>query len=606
MPPASQTEHKGTANCALPYISNSTVVDTSKHFISGSQNILTGLRQWAERRPGFSGVVYAGFTNLVRDFVWERWVGTTPHSGLFVRMFCDIQNNKAVVLKQVLGIDPIPVVLWTSSSAEPFDFVVSNNTCYFGNGTDMKKYDSSTLSNWGILAPAQAPVITLNAGSTWNVYTGLAYCYTYFNSVTQHESSPSPTALTIGPWQRASVSIVLPASTDPQVTNIRVYRTPDGGSQDPALMQEISNSPFPNSNATRIDTTPDTSLSIRVAPEFLRNDPPPASKGFVFYGGRIWGFVNNTTYYSGFEEIANGVPEESWPSGLDGNFYPFDKEVQAHAPLTDGIAVFTAPRIYKIEGDSLDTFRRYTLLEKRGTRSRTAVTSLGGSVAWLDTSNTVWISDIGEISVPIRPDLQAINPATCYIAMHISGIYHWLVVLDGEGGKLYVYDLDTSQWMPPWTVGQSSALFSGEIGVGSIQLELALGKTTLAKLVPGSYLDNTSPYAPIIKTNLYRLTPDANPSFKGVHAWSEIKTDNQVPTQVSQMTDDDPTTAGYRDITANGEPSPDIVQGSAMLTTRWTAYDQTAQMMSMQFQWTTVNQNFHLYQMDESFYPFGG
>ena len=606
MPQASQTAHKLTSDTALPYISNSSITSVNPQFITGSQNILTGLLEWAERRPGFSNSIASGFTNCVRNFPWRRWTGSTPNGGAFIRMFCDIDSGHAKVYKMIVGTDASPVLIWTSAAVEPFDFVVSNNTCYFGNGTDMKKFDSSTVTNWGIVGPTVTPTVTMLGSGSMAVYTSWVYCYTYFNSNTQHESSPSPLSLPVGPFTGDTPIVHVTASTDPQVTNIRIYRTPDGGAQDPTEMQEITGSPFANTTTTHNDTTPDTSLSIRVAPEFLLNDPPPAQKGFVAYAGRIWGFNTNTTFYSGFEEIANGVPEECWPSGLGGNFYPWDNEVNAHAPLIDGVAAYTAERIFKIEGDSLDTFRRYTLLERRGTRSRTSVASLGGSVAWLDTSNTVWISDIGEVGVPIRPDLQNINPLTAYMAIHISGIYHWLCLLDGSNGILYVYDLDRRQWQVPWTVGVGSGLYSAETNVGSVNLGFSRNGTKTLELVSGTYTDDASTYSAIIKTNMYRLTPDTNVAWKGVHAWSEIKTDRNVPAQVLQLTDDNPDTVGYSNITANGLASPDIKQGSALLTTRYPAYDQTAQFLSMKFVWPAANSNFHLYQMDEGFYGFGG
>lgn len=608
MPPASQTAHKTTYNTALPYISNSSLTDTNPQFIEGSQNILTSLRHWSERRPGFSQTVErvaSTFVNLARQFVWRRWTNSSPNGGAFIWMGCEIGAGVASVYKMQYGVDNSVVLLWTSTSSEPFDFVTSNNTCYFGNGTDMKKYDSSTLSNWGIVAPVAGPGIAL-VGGTMNVYTSWCYCYTYFNSVTQHESSPSPISACSGVFAAMNPQITVVASPDSQVTNIRVYRTPDGGTQDPALMQEISNSPFANVNGTYADTTLDSSLSVRVAPEFTFNDPPTPAKGFVTYAGRIWGFANNTTSYSGFEEIANGVPEESWPSGLAGNFYPWDNEVTAHAALTDGIAVYTAERIFKIEGNSLDTFRRYTLLERRGTRSRTAVTSIGGTAAWLDTSNTVWISNLGEVGLPIRPDIQTINPLTAYLSIHISGTFHWLLLLDGSNGVLYVYDLDMQIWLAPWTVGTSgSALFSGETSIGNVQLMFARNNTKALQLVAGTYVDDGNTYTPIIKTNMYRLTPDGNPSWNGVHDWTEIKTDTQLPSKVEQLTDDDPAQGTYVDITSNGEPSPDITQGTYLLTNRWTSNTPEAQLMSMKFTWPAASSNFHLYQMDEAFHSIG-
>lgn len=684
MPPASKTEHRVIQNTSLPYISNDSITSTDPHFIKGSQNILTSLREWAENRPGFSlNFDTTGFANVQRNFIWRRWTNSSPNGGKFVWMVCDISGGVAKVYKKILGIDPAPVLIWTSTSAEPFDFVVSSNTCFFGNGTDMQKFDSQTLSNWGIAGPVAGPSITLltgqftltaaanasggttvytgtitggaanalvgnsyvvagfdiaaNNGGPWlcsastgtnltlantlgsadthagtatdtnaqNVYTSWCYCYTYFNAVTQHESSPSPISACSGIFQNKKPQLGLTASTDPQVTNIRVYRTPDGGSQDPALMQEISGSPFANATASVIDTTLDVNLSIRTAPEFFRNNPPTPCKGFVTYGGRIWGFANNTSYYSGFEEIANGVPEEAWPGGLTGNYYPWANEVYGHAPLIDGIAVFTATQVLKVEGDSLDTFRRYTLLEKRGTRSRTTIAALGGSVVWLDTSNTIWLSDVGEIGIPIRPDTAGINPATCWITLHISGLFHWVVVLDGGNGVLYVYDLDRSEWMPPWTIGTTaSALFSGETSIGIVNLLLARGNTKVQQLSTG-YADDGNIYTPVIKTNLFALTPDGNPSFQGTHDWTEIKTDTVPPSSVLQLVDDDPTVTLYDDITANGEPSPLITQGKYLQSWRYPAAPESGDFISMQLRWAG-GVNFHLYNFDLAFHPAGG
>jgi hypothetical protein len=235
------------------------------------------------------------------------------------------------------------------------------------------------------------------------------------------------------------------------------------------------------------------------------------------------------------------------------------------------------------------------------------VASVGGSVVWLDTSNTIWLSDLGEIGIPIRPDTQGINPATCWIKIHISGIYHWVVVLDGTNGVLYVYDLDRQQWMPPWTLGTSaSALFSGETSLGVVNLLLARNKTKSLQLVAGTYNDDgQNIYTPIIKTNLYPLTPDGNPSFQGVHDWSEIKTDTVPPSQILQLTDDDPTQAPYTDITTNGEPSPLITQGKYLQSWRYTSNFPSAAFMSMMFIWTG-GKNFHLYQMTEAFHGAGG
>ena len=159
MPTPSRTIHRIVDDTALPYVTNSSVISTDPQYIGGS-NCMTSLRQWLERRPGFSQTAVPGtFTNLVRQFVWQRWEGTT-NGGAFIWMGCDIAGGAAKVYKFQFGTDVTAQLLFTSSDDEPFDFVNSNNTVYMGNGTDMKKYDSTNFWKWGITGPAAAASVT--------------------------------------------------------------------------------------------------------------------------------------------------------------------------------------------------------------------------------------------------------------------------------------------------------------------------------------------------------------------------------------------------------------------------------------------------------------
>lgn len=619
MPTTSKTAQKIIEDCALGYVTNSSVISTDPQWISGS-NVMTSLRQWSERRPGFASPVETNptaFTNLQREFVWHRWAGSSTNPDAFIWMGCDISTGVAKVYKFIYGLDTQAVLIWTSTSAEPFDFVVANNTCFFGNGTDMKAFNGSTTRNWGIKAPAVAPLVTLVAG-TQTVTVSWCYVATYTNESPTffgNESSPSPVTACTGPFGPQAVQLALVASTDSQVTNIRVYRTADGGSNDPIDMREIPNSPFPNVTANVVDNAPDVSPGIgtpglsatRFAPEFLRNDPPPPSKGFVWSQGRIWSFANNTTYFSGLEEInPNAIPEESWPSGIDGNQYPWDKQVNAHAALLDGIAVYVNSTIYKIEGDSLDTFRRYALIQKRGCRARTAVASLGGSVAWFDTSRTMWLSDAGEIGRDIRPDLLSVDPTTAVVAIHIDQLFHWIVLLDPPNGILYVYDLDRTRWMPPWRFGTTvTTVASYETSNLGSDLMIARNGTKALKMTPSSYNDDGQTFTASVGTNMYRLTPDSNTGWKGDLDWLELKTDQAIASDVKQLVDDDPSLTPLVSIIANALPSPDIIQGVNLLTMRYPSAYPQGQMLAMEIDWPAVDRNFHLYQTCVAFHPVG-
>src|SRR6267142_5623894 len=222
MPTTSKTAQKVIDDTALPYVTNSSVVSTDPQYIGG-QNCMTSLRQWLERRPGWSAsveTVATAFVNLQRQFVWRRW--TTPGTtlaGKFIWMGCDISGGFAKVYKMIIGTDANAVLLWTSTTSEPFDFVVSNNTCYMGNGTDMKKFDGTNFWKWGITSPSVTPTLSFVVG-TANIYASWNYLYTYGNSVTGHESSPSNISAGTGVQSLKNVQIAVTASTDPQVNQI--------------------------------------------------------------------------------------------------------------------------------------------------------------------------------------------------------------------------------------------------------------------------------------------------------------------------------------------------------------------------------------------------
>src|SRR4051812_36346142 len=145
MAQASQLNHHTFSNTALPYVSNSSALSTDPQYISGSHDAITNIRGEAVKRDGFAAAVEAlsrSFSALKRIYTFQKWAGT------FYAMFCDVSGGVAKVYKYAYGVDSTSVLIFTSSSSEPFDFVFSNNTCYFGNGVDVnKKFLAATTSD---------------------------------------------------------------------------------------------------------------------------------------------------------------------------------------------------------------------------------------------------------------------------------------------------------------------------------------------------------------------------------------------------------------------------------------------------------------------------
>lgn len=778
---ADALQYRHLRNTALPFITATAPTSTEPNFVAGS-NILTSYKGYVERRPGFgtgwesAPTTFAG--TIKRVFTWRRW------GGQFYIMLCAVSTSQSIVYKLNLGVDASFASIFTSASTEPFDFVVSNNFCFFGNGTDMRKYDGTTVTNWGIsigvaasnsaycgtgadaggpnawtnptniqgapnLAyatntvtapangvaasnninatnygfgigagntiigfqvvitglqsvlgavnsakvvytqlmqggvpvgslrfgqlPTSAGTLTLGGssdlwGTTWTpalinaatfgvtiqcsngngfvgtpstvtfsldavqviVYSqagpaavasgsagtfsaangGYQYVYCYSNASTGHISSPTPPSPATGNFtNKLNVGITVVASSDPQVTNIRLFRTTDGGG---GVFFEVASSPYPNSSGTITDTTADASLSVITAPTFGFNDPPPAMKGMVWFANRIWGFNNASVYFTDWEEMNIGVPEEASVSGSSGNFWNFDSEVTGLSIAQDGVIIFTAGGIFKIDGDSLDTFRRTTIAKGIGCRNRATITRLGALTAFLANTNSIWTTDstsLQEISAMIQPNIDGIDHSQASMIFHIQGQNRWLLLCDPSHSQTLPYDVNTQQWMPPWTI-VPSACMSGETTPGN--WDLLIGDNTSKKmlqLTTTAYLDNGASYAASLTTNLIPIVNEhmsnANPVIDLYYpqapehvAYIEylaMDSNAVLPTTVKFLLDEDPATGTYTDITANVKDAPLKNQGVNIVDKWYYSRSGTAKRCSTQVNWAAANSNFKVY-----------
>ena len=797
---AETLQYRHVRNTALPYVTASAPTSTNPQYVDGL-NVLTSYKGYLERRPGFATGLESTPTTFAgpvkRVFGWRRWNST------FFIMLNEIEATQSKVYKLAVGIDASFVLIWTSASTNVFDFVVSNNFCFFGNGLDMKKYDGTTVWNWGIEGPstafvgpkepttastndgglgytlwtnpnnillhdgsfatcptggtvyhASSPVVyytstgvlvggtygfaipagatltgfiveasvktteaggTLNAsgfqisahitkagspvgslhqsliyalngtaqyyslgnstdlwGSTWTpaevnaagfgiyitivnrwsvpsgTYTlstvtnyvddiritvyysypnagiptvslsgtgitatngGYQYVYSYFNSTTGHISSPSSASASTGNFANKTVNVGVTASTDPQVDQIRIFRTTDGGG---GVYFEITNSPVANATTTYPDTTTDANLSVITAPTYGFNDPPPAQQGFVWFANRIWGFFNNTVYFTDWEELNIGVAEESCTSGPAGNYWNFDSEVTGLSVAQDGVIIFTAGSIYKIDGDSLNTFRRTTIAKGIGCRNRATIARLGALTAFLANTNSIWTTDsnsLNEISQMIQPTLDNIDHTQASATFHIQGQNRWLLFCDAGHNQTLCYDTNTQQWMPPWSI-VATACTSAETTAGN--WDLLIGQETTNKmlqLTPSAYLDNGATYSAFLKTNPQPIINEhlgsgsayidlyypQNPGQVAYMEYFGADFNAILPDDILYELDDDPATATYISIVANETDAPLKTQGINVVNKWYYSRKPTGRRISIQVQWLAANSNFKLY-----------
>ena len=772
---------------AFPYVTATSPTSTDPNYTGDCLNLMTSYKGYTELRPGFDVGLEKFPTTFVdpikRIFCWRRW------DGPFYIMI-STAGTVGEVWKLQVGTDNSFSLLFSSAGSEPFDFVVSNNFCFFGNGTENQKFDGTTVTNWGIaissvftstsqycgtavngfgsaiwanpsnfqgvpdniyatvnltaavhstalsaflnasnyafflgtantingvqlnltgfitlsvsqvayqviatlffngvaigtpkvismpststtisvggaadtwganLTPTiindpsfgvqlQARLINSNnsnpANSTFSldsgqlvIFTtggpivtvsgsagsfsasngGYQYVYCYYNVATGHVSSPIPPSNATGNFtNKLNVSIPVVASSDPQVTNIRLFRTTDGGG---GVYFEVAGSPYPNATATITDATSDVNLSPITAPTFGFNDPPPPQKGMVWFANRIWGFNNNTVYFTDWEEMNIGVPEEGSTSGPAGNFWKFSSEITGLSVVSDGVLIFLAGEIWKISGDSLLTFWRSNVAKSLGCRNRSCISSLGGTTAFLANTNSIWTTDsnsLQEISRDIQPTLDNIDVTRASLSFHFQGQYRWLLVCDPSHNQSIPFDLTTEQWMSPWSIN-GTAVTSGETSVGTYTLLLGqVGTNRMLQMIPNQFTDNGTFYPvrgitntiPLVNEHLSSGSPIIDlfypqaPEHVAELEYVGMETNTFLPDNILRMFDDDPQAANYIatyvDITANrvNAPLKTVVQGLQVLDT-WT-YDRawSGKRASIEFKYNPTGNYFKIY-----------
>jgi hypothetical protein len=619
---ASQTAHRTLKSPVLPYVTFSSPVSASPQYFAG-QNVMTSIQDILERYPGFAaGVevnpqVAAATATVSRLFAWKKWdVAGTTGSYYWMKCETDTALNTSTVYKMEQGVDANFIQIHQDvASSAPFDFIVGNNTCFYGNGTtrtQMRAFDGVTGTTadrlWGIDSPTITPTISSIGSGNLTAFEGYHYFYTYGNSNNSNESSPSPISACSGLFTNGVINLLVTVSPDTQVDQIYVYRTTDAGSQAPEDCAQITGSPFTNTTQTIADQTLDAALGLRFAPAALANDPPPAANGFAAFASRIWMKAANKVHFTGFEEIINGVQEECVPSGGDGNFFPYPSQINGLAGLDSLVVIATTDTLFGIDGDSLDSFRRYTVSVRNGVKNVTNIATISlepGTVlaAWLDSANTIWMLGLGEIGLPIRPDTASIDHTKSALAFHINGKKKWLLLADGAGGKLYTFDLDTKLWMPPRII-TAHAIHCGETAAG--QWDLAIGHSSgkVLKLTPSNYNDDGIPYSASVTTNLFAMTPDTNPNRRGVCDYIAVEGDATQPDSVQICTDDDASTATFQS-PAVGVTSDLRTQGINLTEKYYKFNTPAARRVAFKLSWDAADSNFKVYGVDIAFHPVG-
>jgi len=236
---------------------------------------------------------------------------------------------------------------------------------------------SDEVTRLGGDAPAAAPTIaaTVAAGSLTGTYSA---CYTYYDSVSGWESSPSPISneITIAAKNIDWSGLALPATPKEGVDSFRLYRTESTGELTFYLVAEVS-----SALTTYLDTV--TSLTSE-APGIGDHDPPPAGAYLgESYANRFWTTdgLCNLHFSKAYDGDVNNL--QYFPST---NVITFNQKITGlrASERLGGLLVFKAPGfgIDLIRGKSEDTFEVVTLYSEMGTNYDSSITIEGDDVCF--------------------------------------------------------------------------------------------------------------------------------------------------------------------------------------------------------------------------------
>ena len=411
----------------------------------------------------------------------------------------------------------------------------------------------------------------LNNGPYAAANTGAwIYAYSYVNSVTDTVSTADPQSAPITPSAGYLPSVQGVGSSDPQVDQIYIWRTVQGGSQ----LFYLDTVPNTGGSVvwTYIDTTPDTGLDEFIeAPTADANDPPPTGLAALTYHlGRVWGAVSNSVYFSSGPDVTVGNGDEAWPPA---NVFVFPDTVNRLYPTPSGLMVFTAADVYILQGlgTAASPFFASPFLQYLGLLSYDAFAVNGGTVYMYTSDNQLLCLDpssgVSEVGFPIGdqfgPSNGTFTPTSTHVTWHVAGSQDkGLYVSDASGTWWRMCptpapEAGTITWSPKaQPIGGFSAVQSIEVVPGTHNL-LVGPKTTgpILKRDYSVYSDNGVAY------NAFAVMGSLVLAQPGQIAMVEmIVTDSQArgtpPTLAVQLDEIAPISSGYFESLTSFVPDP--------------------------------------------------
>jgi hypothetical protein len=419
---------------------------------TGELNIATSPSDLPEEGGGNDSISYAMTRcknmSLVADGKAVTRPGTTNLHNLSGAIPSFIVEQNGVVYSFAAAIYRGPTSIASSLNDSQWSAIKYNQyndtdrQIFALNGSDRKRINGSTVYDWGITPPDTIPTITTSGtGLTGSYNVKYTYCRKVGVTVVS-ESNPSDPAAANQTLSNQGLSVTWTASTDAQVTHVRIYRTLTSGTSNYFHDQDVA-----IGTVTVVTTTTDANLGSKIA---IDHDRPPASGSVVagpFYNGTVFIGAGNLLYYSLTKQ-----PE----------YFPALNYVEIGQPqfpinaitLADGnVYVETTERIWLIQGTIAGTFNPVPLETLTGAPNLFGAVGVKGLGLYHIGDDGLYVFTGGRDRKMTQGNFEPIfrgNATNNMAAVYVSS--RWLHQFENKlyfhygNGKMLVFNMDNSKW----------------------------------------------------------------------------------------------------------------------------------------------------------------
>lgn len=197
-------------------------------------------------------------------------------------------------------------------------------------------------------------------------------------------------------------------------------------------------------------------------PKEIGTDTPLSSTSLAYFKNRIWVGVDNILWFTSFEELPYGIPEESCDTSSSGGFFRFQENISQIYATKDMLLIFTRKgRVLKLTGALKETFEVNQIGSGTGFAREhpAAICSAEDKIFYLSKDYHIYMMDENSeriISHPLGDSIA--TAATAGYKIHLSYYTanntllktNWLVLglynqSDQTLSRTYIYDLYKSQ-----------------------------------------------------------------------------------------------------------------------------------------------------------------